>query len=385
MTAPLLLDLSHTSHTRARTGVQRVARALDGELNGAIGAITWDPYADCWRPLTPWERDNLRSDSPARKRGADWPLSARWGGWLQRGRRRAPPAGAALIVPEIFSPAVAAALPRLFAAVTGPRVALFHDALALQYPEYSAPNTVARFPAYLRDLLQFDGIAAVSEDSRAALVDYWRWLGVPSAPPVAALPLGIDRPSARAAAAAAPPVILCVSSLEGRKNHLALLAAAESLWQAGQSFQLRLIGLAQPQTGRAALDRIAALQSAGRPLRYDGPVDEAVLEDAYAEAAFTVYPSLREGFGLPVAESLVRGKPCVCSGSRALGEIARAGGCLVLDRVEAPSLAAACARLLGDAGELAALAAAAGRRSFPSWGDYAAALRAWMNSLSRRT
>ncbi len=43
MSAPLLLDLSHTSHTRARTGIQRVARSLWRELGTAAQPITFDP------------------------------------------------------------------------------------------------------------------------------------------------------------------------------------------------------------------------------------------------------------------------------------------------------------------------------------------------------
>ena len=227
----------------------------------------------------------------------------------------------------MFSPEVAAALPALLASVPGPRAALFHDAIALKFPELTPAKTVARFPAYLQELLQFDGIAAISEDSRQSLLDYWRWLEAPHPPPVTVIPLGIEPPPPSSARHAPSPlqlpVILSVGSLEGRKNHVALLDACERLWSAGTTFELRLIGLAHPQTGRAALEKIRALQAMGRPLCYDGPVDDATLEAAYAGCAFTVYPSLIEGFGLPVLESLARGKPCVCSGQGALGESAR--------------------------------------------------------------
>ena len=47
----LLLDLSHTSHTQARTGIQRVCRNLHAALGAEAAAVTWDPYAACWRPL----------------------------------------------------------------------------------------------------------------------------------------------------------------------------------------------------------------------------------------------------------------------------------------------------------------------------------------------
>ena len=386
--AVLLLDLTHTSHTRARTGVQRVARSLASELGARAVPICHDPYARAWRPLDPWERANLAATAPAAKRGARWPWSARLRGYLRRGAPLGPQLYGAdgLIVPEIFSPAVAAALPPLLASVAGPRVAVFHDAIALQLPELTPAKTVARFPSYLRELLAFDGIAAISEASRQTLLDYWAWLGAPDAPPVAAIPLGIDPPAVgpAGAAAAGAPVVLCVASIEGRKNHLALLEACEQLWSRGTSFTLHLIGLGQPQTGAAALARIAALQAAGRPLRYDGPVDEASLDRAYRECAFTVYPSRLEGFGLPVFESLCRGRPCVCSGRGALGEAARGGGCLPVESVEAPALAEALGQLVAEPATLARLAAEARGRPVRTWSNYARDLLGWMESLSRR-
>jgi glycosyltransferase involved in cell wall biosynthesis len=381
-----LLDLSHTSHTRARTGIQRVARSLHVTLGAAGCGITWDPHAGHWRKLEPWEAAGLQSTAPAAHRGAHWPWPARLRGRWQRLSRQAPshlPATAGLIVPELFSPAVATALPALLATVHGPRVALFHDAIALKFPEFSPARTVGRFPAYLQELLAFDGIAAVSADSRDTLLDYWRWLGLTRTPPVIALPLGLgqfnvlgeNQPGAN------PPVVLCVGTIEGRKNHLALLEAAASLWAGGRVFRLQLLGLAHPQTGRAALERIRALQAAGRPLHYAGPVPDATLHRAYAACAFTVYPSLIEGFGLPVLESLAHGKPCICSGRGALGESARDGGCLTLDRVDAPALVAAMDRLLTDAPMHAALVAAARARKFRTWSDYTAELTAWMQTL----
>ncbi|HEY1848747.1 MAG TPA: glycosyltransferase family 1 protein, partial [Opitutaceae bacterium] len=195
---PILVDLSHTSHTRARTGIQRVSRAILAALGPSAEAVTFDPYGAEWRSLDPWERSNLGSDGPGAGRGAQWPVSARLRGRLRRlaPRDRLGGGHEALIVPEVFSARVEAALPRLLGAVRGPSVALFHDAIALQLPEYSPRSTVARFPSYLQALLRFDGVAAVSEASRASLEGYWSWLGVAKHPPVAAIPLGIDAPPA---------------------------------------------------------------------------------------------------------------------------------------------------------------------------------------------
>ncbi len=390
MPRPFLVDLSHTSHTRARTGVQRVTRALAAGLGPDGRLVTFDPYRRAWRGLQRWERTNLAATAPAAKRGARWPLAAQVGGSLRRwfgGSVTGLASGdAGLIVPEIFSPAVARALPGLCAQVRGPRVALFHDAIALQLPELTPVKTVARFPAYLRELLRFDGIAAVSEDSRRALVEYWDWLGVASPPPVAAIPLGLDLPPAPAAPAlpAGRPTVLCVASLEGRKNQVSLLEACEQLWADGRDFELRLIGMAQAETGRAALAMVDTLRSAGRPIRYDGPVDDATLAAAYRECVFTVYPSLREGFGLPVLESLAQGRPCVCPGQGALGEAAAGGGCRLLETADVAALTAAIGELLGDAALRERLAAAARGRRFKPWSDYIGELTGWAETLPRR-
>ncbi|MBI5766319.1 MAG: glycosyltransferase family 4 protein [Verrucomicrobia bacterium] len=394
MPAPLLLDLTHTCHTRARTGIQRVARSLHASLGAAAVPITHDPHRDTWRPLADWEHANLATKTVTDKRSAQWPLRARLAGNAARllGRPADPlPRNSGLLVPEVFSPAVAAALPAIFAATRGPRVAVFHDAIALQYPELSPPKTVARFPAYLRELLAFDGIAANSETSRDVLTDYWRWLGAVSPPPVTALPLGVDarcHPMDDIATpvpiATAVPTVLCVGTLEGRKNHLALLDACEQLWARGTRFELRLIGLANKDTGAAALARVQVLQAAGRSLRYDGPLGETAVDEAYAACAFTVYPSIVEGFGLPVIESLAHGKPCVCSGRGALGESARGGGCLPLDAVDSASLATAIQRLLSSPAEVTALTRAARQRKFRTWTDYARELAEWAHALPRR-
>ena len=392
----ILFEASHTSHTRAQTGVQRVVRGMFAALSaqGQVMPVCFDPHQETWRSLQTWEREILDDTAGAGSahRSAKWPLRVRVAGYARRllNAKSSCPAGDALVVPEIFSAKTARAYPALFASVRGPRVAVFHDAIALKLPEFTPKKTIARFPAYLCELLRFDGIAAVSEDSRQSLIDYWRWLGVQNPPPVVAITNAVvstavqSRPDALDKPKGMIPVILCVGSIEGRKNHLALLTACEQLWVQGLRFQLRLIGLAHPQTGRAALEKIASLQAGGHPLRYDGPVDAATLDAAYAESSFTVYPSLMEGFGLPVQESLAHGKPCICSNQGAIGESARGGGCLTSDKVDAAHLAASMQSWLSSPSLLENATAATRLRQMKTWQSYASEFMAWTAELPRR-
>jgi glycosyltransferase involved in cell wall biosynthesis len=212
-------------------------------------------------------------------------------------------------------------------------------------------------------------------------------------PELVAIPLGSDAvspPPIRANEGV--PIVLCVGTLEGRKNHVALLEACAELWRRGSVFELHLIGAAHAQTGAVARDRVRQLQAEGRPLRYDGPVDDAALAAAYAACSFTVYPSLLEGFGLPVLESLAHARPCICSAHGALGESARGalgesargGGCIALERVDAPSLRDAIARLLVSPAERVRLAAEASARPHRTWHHYAQDLTRWLTTVQRR-
>ena len=86
---------------------------------------------------------------------------------------------------------------------------------------------------------------------------------------------------------------------------------------------------------------------------------------------------------ISILESLAHGKPCVCSARGAVGETARAGGCLALPDVGPADLAAALRRLLTEPATLAALAAAARARPARPWSAYAAEVVGWQRSLRR--
>lgn len=394
----LLYDLSHTSHSRARTGVQRVTLELRKALARItpLADITYDPHLRQWRKLQKWEHDSLdQIPSRSGKRGAYWPLRAQLKGWISRqfdssqSRQNLSAASSGFLTAEIFTARTGQNLPQILKEVTGPKVAIFHDAISMRMPQLAPGGTVGRFPRYLSELRQFDGIVAVSEDSRQSLLDYWQWAGWSNTPPVIVAGLGLDhieRQTPQTDTVAADPqklpVILSVGSIEGRKNHLTLLEAAEDLWNAGESFELRIIGTPQRETGKTALARIKDLQAAGRPLLYDGWVSDADLKHAYQSCAFTVYPSLMEGFGLPVWESLLHAAPCICSHQGATAETAKDGGCLTVDTSAKEQLAQAIQSLLTNPARLHLLRQQARQRTPPTWSECAQRIHDWMTEIA---
>ena len=123
------------------------------------------------------------------------------------------------------------------------------------------------------------------------------------------------------------------------------------------------------------MERLEVLVSNNRPVHWLRHIDQETLEHRYAACLFTVYPSLFEGCGLPILESLTRGKPCLCGENGALGEVARGGGCLTVKEQHNPdNLASGMRRLLEDANLRQKLKEEASARDFGTWQDYASAL-----------
>jgi glycosyltransferase involved in cell wall biosynthesis len=113
-----------------------------------------------------------------------------------------------------------------------------------------------------------------------------------------------------------------VSRLEKRKRHEWCIRALEDLLAAGEDVELTLIGGGGGTSGEE-LRRVIAEKSAalkGR-LTHRENVTAEELELAFAQCDVFLFPSLGEGFGIPVIEAAVRGVPCVVSDGSALAEL----------------------------------------------------------------
>ncbi len=110
--------------------------------------------------------------------------------------------------------------------------------------------------------------------------------------------------------------MLTVGTLEPRKDHATLLQVV----RCEVSLPLLVIAGAIGWNSRAILKLVRTAESEGRA-RYVGRVGDRELARLYSAARLTVYPSLYEGFGLPVLEAMACGCPVLCSWSSSLPEV----------------------------------------------------------------
>lgn len=338
-------DVTKSGARRHHSGLMRVSARLRAELGGAATEVRWSA----------WDR-NVRPE--------DWFLTA-----------------------ELFSEAERPGLADFLAARPCRLAATFNDAIPLKHPHITWPHSVARHPGYMKLLARFDRVWAISEASRRELVDFWRWQGIDHLPPVDVLMLGADfnarprvtrdeatRPPSRDAAR--PPILLCIGILEPRKNQAFLLEVCAALWAAGLAFELHLVGRINPHFGRPIVARIRALRRCyPQLLHHHEAAADTVVAGLYATARATAFPTLAEGCGLPVIESLWMGVPCICSDLPVLLENTSGGGCLPTALNDSAAWETALRRVLTDDALHQRLVAEATSRPLPTWAGAAEALR----------
>jgi len=145
--------------------------------------------------------------------------------------------------------------------------------------------------------------------------------------------------------------ILAVGSIERRKNYRRLIEAYRRLKSPPP-----LVVVGRSGWGSSRLRRELELEPGVKLL---GHVDDATLRGLYQSAALLVFPSLYEGFGLPLLEAMAEGLPAVVSDAGSLAEVA-GGAALLVDPLDPLSLADGMERVLSDR-QLAARMTEAGR------------------------
>jgi glycosyltransferase involved in cell wall biosynthesis len=301
-----------------------VAQRLGVQLE-VRGVAAWHrrPPAEPWRPAVPVRR--LPITRP--------PLYEAWL-WA-----RTPPVQLATGRVDVIHATTVLVPPR-----TAPLVVTLHDVAFLHEPShFTARGSRLMRRGFERVKRHADVVLASStatlEDCVAAGIDAARLRHVP---------LGVDVVPATAAEVAAArrrhrldrPYVLAVGTLEPRKN-LARLVDAFTRRRDDD----RLLAIAGPAGwgagGPPAAERVRLL----------GFVSGDDLRALYAGADLLAYPSLREGFGLPVAEAMAQGTPVVTSKGTSTEEVA-GGAAVLVDPTDTDAIAAGIDAALADAEHL---------------------------------
>lgn len=232
-----------------------------------------------------------------------------------------------------------------------PWVATVHDLHFLHEPGHFTARGVSvfeRFLSLVRD--EAAGVVCPSEATRVdcveAGIDPRRLRVVPWATnSVAVDPRAID--GVRRRHRLDRPFVLFAGTVEPRKNLDRLIDA---------------FGRLGPIDAELVLVGPEGWADTPSGVRHLGFVPRAELDALYGAAAVVCYPSLREGFGLPVLEAMVQGAAVVTSSTTSTAEVAGDAGLLV-DPLDVDAIAGALGRLLGDADLRARLGAAARERA----------------------
>jgi glycosyltransferase involved in cell wall biosynthesis len=366
----VVVDVNFCARHEHNTGIQRVVRETLPQwvdAGRAMRLVAWTDDSSVFRGLTAAEEDRvLRWNArrrPAETRIApDEPMIVPWESHV--------------FLPEVPFDKLCSPLEAI-AQYSGNAVSVIgYDAIPLVSADGQRSAESERFAHYLSVIKYADSVAAISESAAEEFRGFVSALGAQGlvGPRVEAVPLAVEVPSeARLAAATegSASMVLCVGSHEPRKNQDAVLAAGEQLWRAGHDFELVFVGGGSRGATTSFDKRTARLRSRGFRVSSRRGLPDSELWSLFARARFSVFVSLHEGFGLPVAESLALGVPVLTSDFGSLAEIAAMGGCVTVDPRNDDAIVASMGSMLDDddlIDRLRAEAAAIPRRT---WRDYA--------------
>ena len=236
------------------------------------------------------------------------------------------------------------------------RVSTFHDLFVIS-GDYSTPEFRTRFTAQARAAAErSDLMIAVSAFTAAQLeqllrVEPTRIRVIPHGARPVLIPSSAVLPSC----VSREPIILSVGAIQRRKNISRLVEAFEQM-AAGQSEAGWKLVLA----GSFGFDSEAARQRIERSSRKQdiqvlGYVSDSQLEELYQRASILAFPSLDEGFGMPVLDAMARGVPVLTSNVSAMPEVA-GDAALLVDPMDVRSIADGLCRLAADSNLRAGLA-----------------------------
>ena len=260
--------------------------------------------------------------------------------------------------------------------------AVFHDAIPWKMRDVYPTHFSQAHKQYMLELDKYDLVLPNSLSSSNDLKSFLstqlpRPLGLTNK--IKCVPLAEEfpesaRPKRKNKGALKELNILSVGTVEPRKNHekflKAFLAASDHLSEHDISLKLKIVG-SSISIEPALAKRVKEVVNSSDDISWEENADDTRLKALYEECDFTVYPSIEEGFGLPILESLWHGKPCISANFGAMKEVGDGGGVFTVNVADADAIAESIVRLASDKALLDQLSTECFSRKFKTWQDYA--------------
>jgi glycosyltransferase involved in cell wall biosynthesis len=266
--------------------------------------------------------------------------------------------------------------------------AIFYDAIPLQRPDLVKDKIIADNHAhYMKGLANCDLIIPISEFSAQSLCAFWKTEGLQGCKVITNLLPGefggVERHTEVTENLTSRVDLLCVSTLEPRKNHRRLIEAVNLFARQNPEldWSLTLVGN-RYAGGEDIAEFVESACRANLRIQWLGIIDDVQLHQAYKNCTFTIYASEIEGFGMPILESIWHGKPCICHEQGVMSELARVGGCFTSDVTDVVKLARSIGELATNNTLYRRLVNEATSCPIKTWEEY---VRDFWNALVKRS
>lgn len=210
-------------------------------------------------------------------------------------------------------------------------VQVVYDILPIVTPQYSGHSTTAMLNYYTQIIPISDLVLSISEYTKKDLTKWLNGLAL-AVPPIEVFRLGDDFALAKSQEPTDvifkekvepnSDFILCVGTIEARKNHTLLYYVYKLAKERREDLpKLVIVGRRGWKTDDI-FDIISNDPDVKDSIIFMLGVSDDELSWLYKNCAFTIYPSFYEGWGLPIAESIAYGKPCISSNTSSMPEVA---------------------------------------------------------------
>lgn len=362
--------VDHTCTYPSNSGIQRVVRGtakalIDTGIN--LIPVRWNSDTSELYPVTREDLLHLEKwNGPAADSWASWQAPSGSSNWM--------------LLPELttYSNQIKLDEVVLYSKKMSMKTAvIFFDVIPYKMSDIYSIEAGKAHLEYMKSLLQFDKVMAISKYSANELVAVLRREAdriVNLHDKVKGVPLpGEFTESKRIEIIDKKDDsilhIFCAGTVEPRKNHRVLLEAFERvLKKTKRNVELTIAGNDPFPELKQLVEKFCRNH---KNVRWIVDADDYEFKILYSKSHFTVFPTLEEGFGLPILESLWHACPCICRNASAMAEVSEEGGCLAIDTSDPEELANAMLRLIEDDEYRLLLTKEAVARKFKTWKQYA--------------